>query len=259
MPSFVRIHRPFILITLLLVLGPAPLAAASPDAQAERPVVLVAGATGRLGRHLIEQAHAAGFAVRGITRDPVSARAQYGDQYEWVAGDIRLPESLPAAVADVDYVICAAGATTPTGPNAPQFVDYEGARNLIDAAVRAGVEQFVLVSSIGVTQRFHLLNLTFGEVLEWKWAAEEHLRASGLAYTIVRPGGLRPGPAQLEGVAINQGDAKGGSYIYLSDAASVIIATVGNPDALSKSFEMLSDRAAQPEAWRDALAALETD
>ena len=259
MSSLARIHPPFIMIALLLVGWVTPTAVASSDAQAERGIVLVAGATGRLGRHLIEQAHAAGFAVRGITRDPAAARAQYGDEYDWVAGDIRAPESLPAAVAGVDYVICAAGSTTPTGPNAPQFVDYEGARNLIDAAAREGIEQFVLVSSIGVTQRFHLLNLTFGEVLKWKWAAEQHLRASGLTYTIVRPGGLRPGPAQLEGVAINQGDAKGGSYIYLPDAARVMIATLGNPDAIGKSFEMLSDRTAQPDAWRDVFATLETD
>lgn len=259
MYTFVRIYRALILIALVSVGWATPAVAASHGEEADRALVLVAGATGRLGRHLVEQAHAAGFAVRGITRDPEAARAQHGDQYDWVAGDIREPETLPAAVAGVDYVICAAGATTPTGPNAPQFVDYEGARNLIDAAASQGVEQFLLVSSIGVTQRFHLLNLTFGNVLKWKWAAEEHLRASGLAYTIVRPGGLRPGPARLEGVAINQGDAKGGSYIYLPDAASVMIATLGNPDALSKSFEMLSDRTSQPDAWRDVFATLETD
>jgi uncharacterized protein YbjT (DUF2867 family) len=194
--------RRFTVILHLLVLSAlacaaiaAPLEGKAGESQSEQSIVLVAGATGRLGRYVIAALAQEGFAVRGLTRDPAAAREKYGDRYDWVAGDIRSPASLVDAIAGVDFVICAAGATTPQGPNAPQFVDYEGARNLIDASVNEGIDQFVLISSIGVTQRFHLLNLTFGKVLEWKWAAEQHLRASGLTYVIVRPGGLRPGSA----------------------------------------------------------------
>jgi hypothetical protein len=66
-------------------------------------------------------------------------------------------------------------------------------------------------------------------------------------------------PAALEGIAINQGDAKGGSYIYLPDAASVIAATVGNVAANNKSFEVLSDRDGRAEAWRNDFAQLRLD
>ncbi len=221
--------------------------------------VLVAGATGRLGSHLIQLLYDAGYTVRGMSRDPSQAELRYGDQYDWIAADLTVPDTLPAAVAGVDRVICAVASNNPSGPNNPETVDYGGTRNLIDASVAAGVKQFVLVSSVGVTQRFHLLNLTYGEVLIWKRKAEEHLRASGLVYTIVRPGGLRPGPASVEGVAIAQGDAKGGSYIFLPDAAAVIVATIGNPNADAKTFEILNDREQSADAWRDDFAPLIAD
>ena len=221
--------------------------------------VLVAGATGRLGSHLIQLLYDAGYTVRGMSRDPSQAELRYGDQYDWIAADLTVPDTLPAAVAGVDRVICAVASNNPTGANNPETIDYVGTRNLIDASVAAGVKQFVLVSSVGVTQRFHLLNLTYGEVLIWKREAEEHLRASGLVYTIVRPGGLRPGPASVEGVAIAQGDAKGGSYIFLPDAAAVMVATIGNPSAYAKTFEILNDREQSVDAWRDDFALLIAD
>jgi len=239
--------------------GPAgPAVAATPSAQ-NAGVVLVTGATGRVGRYLIRELDAAGWTVRAMTRDVVAARARLGTQYQWVSADIRNPATLPAAVNGADYVVAAAGAVVPSGPNGPEQVDYEGNRNLIDAAVEAGVRQFIFISSIGVTQRFHLLNLTFGNVLHWKWKAEQHLRASGLNYTIIRPGGLRPGPAGTEGVRLDQGDAKGGSYIYIPDAAAVIAATVGNANAHGKTFELLSDRDQPPGNWRGRFATLEAD
>lgn len=225
----------------------------------EPPLVLVTGATGRLGRYLIEDLRAADFIVRGITRDPEKALAEFGDQYQWISANLNDPAALSDALKGVDYVIYAAGGTAPSGPNSPRIVDYEGARAVIDASVATGIEQFVLVSSIGVTQRFHLLNLTFGNVLTWKWEAEQHLRASGLDYSIVRPGGLRPGPAGIEGLSIRQGDAKGGSYIYLPDAAQLIVTTVGNPDAINKTFEALSDPDQAADAWRGEFTQLEKD
>jgi len=248
--------------SLLIAVSGVRLAAAETERPADRSAadtVVVAGATGRLGAWLLPELKAAGFTVRGMTRDPEQARQRVGSGYEWVQADVRDPASLPPALAGAAWVVSAVGAIRPDGRNAPQFVDYEGVRNLVDASVEAGIDHFVLVSSIGVTQRFHLLNLTFGDVLTWKWRAEEHLRASGLTYTIVRPGGLRPGPGGLEGVSLEQGDKKGGSYIFMPDAAAVIAASLGNPATVGKTFEILSGRELAPDAWRAELEQLYVD
>jgi len=55
---------------------------------------------------------------------------------------------------------------------------------------RAGVERFVQISSMGVTNPYHYLDKNLDNVLRWKLRGDEVLRASGLRYTIVRPGGL---------------------------------------------------------------------
>jgi len=229
---------------------------------AEHPtkvLVLVAGASGRLGQHVIKEISARQFRVRGLTRDPEDARAKFGTDYDWVEGDLQDPASVRNAMQGVTHVISAVGAVRPDGPGNPEHVDYNGVINLIDAAVTANVQQFILVSSIGVTQRFHLLNLTFGDVLKWKAASEGHLRDSGLEYTIVRPGGLRPGPRGVEGLTLEQGDKKGGSYIYIPDLAVLLAWLVDNPAAKSKTFEVLSDRTAEPLGWQDAFSMLTTD
>lgn len=70
-------------------------------------------------------------------------------------------------------------------------VDYEFATALINAAAESGVEQFVLVTSLGTGKigfPAAILNL-FGGVLIWKRETEKVLENSGMAYTIVRPGG----------------------------------------------------------------------
>lgn len=88
--------------------------------------------------------------------------------------------------------MCAVGAPEDQALNfsAPKKIDGEGTISLVDRASALGVEQFVLVSSLGTGKLgwpAGVLNL-FGGVLLWKREAEKALEASGMAYTIVRPG-----------------------------------------------------------------------
>ena len=74
--------------------------------------------------------------------------------------------------------------------SAPKKIDGDGTIALINAAAAAGVEQFVLVTSLGTGKvgfPASLLNLFWG-VLAYKREAEKALEASGMVYTIVRPG-----------------------------------------------------------------------
>ena len=72
------------------------------SATAWADVVLVAGASGGTGRYLIEQLLAQGYEVRGLTRNPADAKLRTGLDIEWVAGDVRNPDSLSGIMGGVD-------------------------------------------------------------------------------------------------------------------------------------------------------------
>jgi len=233
-------------------------------APANSPLVVVAGASGKTGRLVLERAAKAGYRVRGMARDPAKARTEIPGDYEWISGDVRDPATLKVVLAGATYVVCAIGATERSGPNSPQFVDYGGVKNLSDAAKAAGVKQFVLISSTGAgggggATSWLLNTLLMPGILEWKGKGEQYLRASGLPYTIVRPGGLNNDPGGQQGIRFTQGDNLGGGTIPRGDVATVIVAALGNADAINKTFEMASDEKAALNGWRQALASLKKD
>ncbi len=121
-------------------------------------LVLVAGATGQTGRQVVAQLQEQGYGVRALVRDAASAVEKLGADVPLIVADVRDPESLVPAFDGVTLVISSIGASEKEGPNSPEFVDYGGNNNLVDAAVKAKVRQFVLVSSMGVTHEDNMLN-----------------------------------------------------------------------------------------------------
>ncbi|KAF0930310.1 hypothetical protein E2562_031977 [Oryza meyeriana var. granulata] len=112
-------------------------------------------------------------------------------------------EDIASAIGNAAIVVCSIGASEKDilDVTGPYRIDYMATNNLVRAATAAKVEHFILVTSLG-TNRIgfpaFLLNLFWG-VLCWKRRAEEALIGSGLAYTIVRPGGMeRPTDAFKE-------------------------------------------------------------
>lgn len=145
----------------------------------DRPTILVTGATGQQGgavaRSLLEKR---GFAVRALTRDPEKpqARELAGRGAEVVRGDLEDRSSLDRAVEGI-YGVFAVQSFWEAG--------YDGeirqGKRCVDAAKAAGVEH-VVYSSVGSAHR-----ATGVAHFDSKWEIEEHLRASGLPYTILRP------------------------------------------------------------------------
>lgn len=255
-----------IVAALVLITGGAMAAAAPAASNAgdELPVVLVAGASGQTGRLVLERATRAGYRVRAMARDPESARQANPQTYDWIRGDVRDPATLAAALSGVQYVICTIGATERSGPNGPEFVDYGGVRNLVEAAVTAGVRHFVLVSSTGAgggggAFGWLLNTVLMPGILEWKGKGEQHLRASGLTYTILRPGGLTNDPGGRAGLRFTQGDTLGGGTISRADVATLAVHSLGNTEVAGKTFEMANDEDAPPDAWKESLAGLRKD
>jgi uncharacterized protein YbjT (DUF2867 family) len=263
-----------VLLAALLVAGSLAGARAQHELTGELPqpagdagpaLVVVFGGTGRTGRLVLaELARTPAFAVRAVARDPAAAQADpaLAGLAQWVPGDVTAAATLAPVLRGARYVICTVGATDRSGPNGPEFVDYGGVRSLAAAARDAGVRQFVLVSSMGVESGGGVvgwfLNLLSGDALEWKQRGEQALRASGVPYTIVRPGGLTDKPGGSAGVRFQQGDQGMGS-IPRADVAAVVVAALGEADAIGRTFEIRTDDGLAPGAWRRDFAGLARD
>lgn len=235
----------------------APALVRAQDGRGRGRLVLYAGATGSIGRIAVGLLIAEGFRVRGLTRDPADAARRTRTDVQWVAGDVRDPDTLGPAMTGVEFVVCSISYTEFTGDNSPQFVDYMGVRNLADAAKAAGVRHFVLVSA-GSSGPFrdHTQNPRFGYVAYWKTKGEAHLKASGVPYTIVGPGGFNNDPGDTRGVRLFPRSAFAFGYITRADVAAITVAALDNPDAVNKAFAALNDDTLAPGAWRAAFAAL---
>lgn len=234
--------------------------AGRPDSGKRAATVLVAGATGGTGREVVALALARGFAVRALVRDEAKARALFGDRVNYVVADVRDGAALPAAVAGADYVICVLGSNSRREPdNKPEMIDYGAVKALAENAKVAGVRQFVLQSSMGVTDPDHMLNRILDNVLIWKKRGEDALRASGVPYTIVRPGGLRDGPAGEGGLNVMQGDPKVMGQVARADVAAILVNALGRKDALGKTFEVTGNPNGVPPDWNRFFGELQAD
>jgi uncharacterized protein YbjT (DUF2867 family) len=224
------------------------------------PPILIAGATGVVGRQLVGKLTAQDQEVRALVRDVAQAQEFFGAQecLTLVEGDSRSPITLPNAVVGVRAVICAITAKAPAGESSPEKIDYEGVRHLVLAARSAGVGRFILVSSLGVTHPEHPLN-NFGRKLDWKLKGEDVLRTSGLRYTIVRPGTLTDEPGGIHGIRVVQGDRLGGGRISRSDVAAVCLAALDDIATYHTTFEVTADETEPPSSLGDLFAALKTD
>ena len=147
-------------------------------------MILVAGATGVLGSEIARRLLARGEKVRAMVRatsNPGAVDQLRKAGAEIVVGDLKDPSSLGPACAGVDGVITGVTAIT-TAKEGDSFdaTDGEGNKALISAARKAGVRKFVLVS-------FDTELSPDCPLARAKRSAEEHLKKSGLDYTILHP------------------------------------------------------------------------
>ncbi|MGB3672787.1 MAG: SDR family oxidoreductase [Phormidesmis sp.] len=203
---------------------------------------LVAGATGQTGQRIVERLLAEGIEVKALVRDREKAIAQLPAGIEIVVGDVLDPDSLTAAVADCQVLLSATGATPSLDITGPYKVDYEGNKNLIDAAKLAQIDQFVMVSSLCVSKLLHPLNLFWG-ILYWKQQAEDYLKRSGVPYTIVRPGGLK-NEDNDQAIVMSSADTLFEGSIPRQKVAQVCVDAIAQPTAKNKVVEIITSEEA---------------
>lgn len=194
--------------------------------------VLVAGASRGVGREIARLLVNQGYSVTGLTRSELVVPELQALGLQTAIVDALDAQQVEAAINEFDAVISTIGGLPQDGKRS----DYDGNKNLIDAAVKANVKKFILVSSIGAgesvvalpPQAFEALK----SVLVEKEKAEQHLIQSGLTYTIVRPGGLKSEPPTGNGVLTE--DPKIAGSIHRADVADLVCRCLTSDRAAQK-------------------------
>jgi uncharacterized protein YbjT (DUF2867 family) len=232
-------------------------------------MILVVGATGRVGGAIVRQLLEQGKEVRVLVRhnSPSEQLAEVGMATpaqslidagaEPVYGDLKDEESLKHAVAGVDTVIATANSAIRGGEDNVQTVDREGNRKLIEAASETGVDHFIFISALGATLD------SPSDFMRAKAETDQRLRESGMDYTIVAPTAfIDVWPGMVVGMPVAQGQPvtlvgdgrRRHSFISERDVTGFAVAAVDNPQARNRYLAI-----GGPEAlsWRDVVATYE--
>lgn len=206
--------------------------------------VLVTGATGFVGPHVVHTLRARDLPVRALVRDAGRATRLKAWGIELVEGDVTDANSLRAACAGVDAVIHQV-AIIKGAPADFERVMSEGTRNLVSAAQNAGVRRFVLASALGLDERTKDAVPYYGA----KWEMERAVRESGIEHVIFRPsfvfgkdGGVLPRFVRLARFApvtpiVGPGTQKL-QPIWVDDVAAYYARALDLPSAAGRTFEI---------------------
>jgi uncharacterized protein YbjT (DUF2867 family) len=199
--------------------------------------VLVAGGHGKIALRLLRLLAADGHRARGLIRKPEQAADLEAVGAVAVLGDLEADASLADYLQGADVVVFAAGAGPGSGPERKRTVDLGGAVKLADAAMAVGVRRYVMISSIGA-DRPQVASGAMRPYLNAKAEADEYLMASGLEYTIVRPGALTDEPGT--GRVHLSRELGGRGDVPRDDVAAVIAQVLDAPNTIGVTFEVFS-------------------
>ncbi|MBD1918931.1 MULTISPECIES: NAD(P)H-binding protein [Cyanophyceae] len=215
----------------------------------------VAGATGATGSKIVNQLVGRGVPVVAFVRDAAAAREKLPIEVTLMEGSVTDKESIRKAIAGCTVLLSATGARPGFDPTGPYQVDYEGNKNLIDVAKETGIEHFVMVSSLCASRFFHPLNLFF-LILYWKHQAEAYLQASGLTYTIVRPGGLKDDDTDTRTLVMAPADTLSEGSVTRQKVAEVCVEALYLPQSRNKIVEIVAQDNANPQPYEAMFAAV---
>jgi len=201
--------------------------------------VLVAGATGQLGRVITRKLVASGTKVRALARNR-EALAQFAPDAEIAAVDLRDLAKLTDACRGVDQIVATANNNMGKGVTSPTRIDLGAYQNLCAAARNTGVRRLTYVSYKGVSQDAVV------DIFRVKWYIEDAIRRSGVPYVMLRPTafmdiwidqivakGIRE-----KGVAPIFGDGTSvTNYIAVDDVAEFAVKILSRSDVVNEAVD----------------------
>lgn len=208
-------------------------------------MILVTGATGFIGRALIRHLSTTGQQVRVLLRpSPQSPRIPKGVPVEVAVVSLNDERGVRAALRGVDHIYHLASASTLGRRGNLLTTDIEGTRTLAQAARDAGIQRFIYLSHIGADRASAF------PIQKAKGIAEEHIRRSGVPYTIIRSSVLF-GPEDrftnnLAGILrvvpfIFPIPSDGRSLIqplWVEDLVTCLVWTLDNPETINQTYEV---------------------
>jgi uncharacterized protein YbjT (DUF2867 family) len=195
-------------------------------------MILVAGGTGRLGTLVVSQLAEKGLEVRVLTREPARAAQLAGVATEIATGDVRDRASIERAMGGVTIVVSAVHGFAGPGHVTPASIDRDGNANLVDAAAASRAD-VVLMSVVGVSADSPMA------LFRAKHDAEEHLRASGAPWTIVRSTAFVELWAEImrKPLVFGRGDNPI-NFVSVHDVAAVVVRAVVDPNLRGQILEV---------------------
>jgi uncharacterized protein YbjT (DUF2867 family) len=217
--------------------------------------IAVTGASGRTGWRIVQEAIGRGHEVRAILRPGSEAPAELQGA-EQVRLELNDQAALTRALQGCDALVIATGARPSADLLGPLKVDALAMRPQLSACREAGVKRVVLVSSLCSGRLFHPLNL-FGLILVWKGVGERWLAASGLEWTVIRPGGLKEAETDLEkqGIVFSGPDEQQSNSIPRRLVARVCLDALETPASIGRIIEVTSNADHPPISLATWLAA----
>jgi nucleoside-diphosphate-sugar epimerase len=208
--------------------------------------ILIAGGHGQIALRLLRRLADSGDRGRGLIRNPDHAREIEEAGGEPVLCDLESDDPR-AHLGRADAIVFAAGAGPGSGPARKRTVDYGAAKLLIDAAVELGVRRWLMISAMG-TRDVERADEAMRPYLQAKADADRDLRASGLDWTIVKPGRLTGGPGSG---LVDAAPALGRrGEVPRDDVAAVLVACLHAPNTIGAEFELLTGDTPVDEAVR---------
>jgi uncharacterized protein YbjT (DUF2867 family) len=203
--------------------------------------VLVAGATGQLGRVIARKLVAAGVPIRALARNRDKLAELDGPGCEIAPVDMLDLATLTRACRGISQIVATANNNMGSGQTSPRRVDLTAYQNLCAAARTTGVRRLVYVSFRGVDQD------AFVDIFKIKWYVEDAIRRSGVPHVMLRPTAfmdvwidqLLADGIRKKGVAMIFGDGKAvANYIAVDDVAEFAVRILGREDVVNEVVEV---------------------
>jgi putative NADH-flavin reductase len=202
------------------------------------------GASGKTGRHLVQQALAAGHTVTAVVRDPARLPMRH-DRLQVATADVLDPAAIQPAVVEADAVISALG---PRSYRQASSIISAGTASILAAMRAAGTSRVVVISAAPVASDHHGTTLPYRLLVGPMLRAllrrgyadmavmEEAIRRSGTDWTILRPPRLTNGPRTGTWRQARDANLRRGYRISRADLADAILASLHDPDTVKATI-----------------------